>query len=62
MSNNNGSRKGGISVAGLLGVAFIVLKLCGVINWPWIWVVSPFWISLIVGLIIVVVTVMFFKD
>ena len=29
----------------LLGVAFIVLKLCGVINWAWIWVLAPIWIS-----------------
>ena len=45
----------GISVAGLLGVAFVVLKLCGVIDWPWLWVLSPFWISLIIGIIIFVV-------
>ena len=28
-----------------LGVTFIVLKLCGVIDWEWLWVLSPFWIS-----------------
>lgn len=33
----------GIGVAGLLGVAFVVLKLCGVINWSWWWVTCPFW-------------------
>lgn len=27
-----------------LGITFIVLKLCKVINWPWLWVLSPFWI------------------
>lgn len=31
----------------LLLVAFVVLKLCGVIDWPWIWVLSPVWIPLI---------------
>ena len=45
----------GISVAGLLGVAFVVLKLCGVIDWPWLWVLSPFWIGLVIGIIIFVV-------
>ena len=25
----------GIGFLGLLGIVFIVLKLCGVINWPW---------------------------
>lgn len=27
----------------LLAVAFIVLKLCGVINWSWWWVLAPIW-------------------
>jgi len=27
----------------LLGVAFIVLKLTGVITWSWWWVTCPFW-------------------
>lgn len=49
----------GISVAGLLGVAFVVLKLCGVIDWPWLWVLSPFWISLVIGIIIFVVLAIF---
>lgn len=40
------SSGGGIGVAGLLGVAFIILKLCGVIGWPWIWVLAPFWIGI----------------
>jgi len=26
-------------------VLFVALKLCTVIDWPWIWVVSPVWIS-----------------
>lgn len=34
---------GGISVLGLLGVAFVILKLCGVIHWSWWWVTCPFW-------------------
>ncbi len=29
---------------GLLGVLFIGLKLGGVIDWPWLWVLSPLWI------------------
>lgn len=34
---------GGIGVLGLLGVVFVTLKLCGVINWSWWWVTLPFW-------------------
>ncbi|RLA01452.1 MAG: hypothetical protein DRQ42_03165 [Gammaproteobacteria bacterium] len=34
---------GGVSIFGLLGVAFIVLKLTNVINWSWWWVTVPLW-------------------
>ena len=42
------SSSGGIGFVGLLTIAFIVLKLCGVIQWPWLWVLSPIWISFLV--------------
>lgn len=53
------SSGGGIGVLGLLGVAFVVLKLCGVINWSWWWVTAPFWggIALVLAIILVPVTV-----
>ena len=34
----------GGGVGGLLGVAFVVLRVAGFIDWPWIWVLAPFWI------------------
>lgn len=49
------SSSSGVGVAGLLGVAFIVLKLCGVITWPWLWVLAPFWMPLVVVLAILLV-------
>ncbi len=45
MSNNSSSSSSGIGFPGLLTVLFIGLKLTGYINWPWIWVLSPIWIS-----------------
>lgn len=39
--------RGGISFTGLLTVAFVVLKLCGAIDWAWLWVVSPLWIGIV---------------
>lgn len=41
---------------GLLTIAFIVLKLCGVIDWAWIWVFAPLWIPivLVVGVYLIV--------
>jgi len=37
----------------LLGVAFIVLRLVGVIHWSWVWVLAPFWIPFVIGLAVV---------
>ena len=36
----------GFGLSGLLTIAFIVLKLCGVVAWKWVWVLSPIWIEL----------------
>lgn len=36
----------------LLTIAFIVLKLCNVIEWSWIWVLSPIWIPCVIVIII----------
>lgn len=47
------SNGGGIGFVGLLQVAFIVLKLCHVINWSWFWVLSPLWIST-AGIILII--------
>lgn len=53
MSDKQYTNSGGIGLSGLLLTAFIVLKLCGVINWSWWWVLSPMWIPLSVVLLIV---------
>lgn len=54
-----------VSISGLLstllGVAFIVLKLVGIINWSWVWVLSPFWIPVIVALFIFIVLIVILK-
>lgn len=31
-----------------LGIVFIILKLLNVINWSWLWVLSPFWICALI--------------
>jgi fatty acid desaturase len=43
-SNDQETKSSGIGVFGLMGVMFIGLKLTGYVTWPWIWVLSPFWI------------------
>jgi hypothetical protein len=34
-----------------LQLVFIHLKLSGAIDWSWIWVLSPLWIAIAIGLI-----------
>ena len=48
---------GGIGFCGLLTIVFIVLKLLGVINWSWVWVLATLWIELIIAMIIILVAV-----
>lgn len=52
---------GGIGFVGLLTIVFIVLKLLKVINWSWVWVLSPIWISLGLILLIFVIFYVIFK-
>ena len=62
-SNNSNTTtvSGGIGFSGLLTIVFIVLKLCGVINWSWIWVFSPMWISAALCVAIFIFIIMIFK-
>ena len=63
MSNNrNSSAAGGIGFMGVLQVAFVVLKLCGVIDWSWFWVLSPTWIPIAILVIIFIIAIFFTGD
>lgn len=57
--NVNINRTKGIGFTGLLTLIFITLKLCGVIAWPWIWVLAPLWIgwglALVISAIVIVI-------
>lgn len=55
---NNKQTSGGIGFTSLLTIVFIVLKLCGVIAWSWWWVLSPLWISVILGLVLVIIALL----
>lgn len=50
MKNNKCTSTYPISFTGALTIAFIVLKLCNVIDWSWIWVLCPLWIGFVLGL------------
>jgi hypothetical protein len=53
----NNSTKTTLTFCDLLTVAFIVLKLTGVITWSWWWVLSPIWIPLAIVLIVFIIVV-----
>ena len=58
MKDNNASN-GGLGLASVLTIVFVVLKLVGVINWSWVWVLSPIWISFILGALILVGVILY---
>lgn len=53
MKTNNSNDEMGF--VGLLTIVFIVLKLTKVISWSWLWVLSPLWISLVIGLLLIII-------
>lgn len=40
---------------GLLTITFIILKLVNVIQWSWLWVLSPLWIGAILWILVVII-------
>lgn len=56
MSENKSS---GIGFPALLTVLFIGLKIANVIDWSWIWVLSPLWIDFLIALIVIFILAVF---
>ncbi len=52
MQTENRAIGGGVTMINLLQVVFIILKLCGVINWSWLVVLIPLWIQLGVWIVV----------
>lgn len=44
-----------IGFPGILALIFITLKLTQVITWSWWWVLSPLWISFLIGMLFCVI-------
>ena len=55
MSSNRNSSSSGIGICGVLTIVFVVLKLVGVINWSWLWVLCPLWIDILLTVIVLVI-------
>ena len=60
-TNKNVNIRSGGSAFTTLGLIFIVLKLLGVITWSWLWVLSPFWIPFVIGIILIILLIIFGK-
>lgn len=44
-----------ISFCSILGIAFIILKLCKVITWSWVWVLAPIWIPTAIAIVLLII-------
>lgn len=62
--NNKSSGSSGGIFWTLLAVAFIVLKVTRLIDWPWVWVLAPIWIpaGIVLAAIVVVLIVVLAKE
>ena len=47
----------GGTISVLLGVAFVILKVIGAINWEWGWVLAPFWVY---GIVLIISSLAYF--
>jgi len=54
MSNQSTGQASGIGFTGMLTILFIGLKLGGVIDWSWAWVLSPLWGGAVLVVVFVV--------
>jgi len=54
----------GPGIVSLLLTLFIALKLTGMITWSWWWVLSPVWITMVVGVLVITVvgTILYIKE
>lgn len=59
MNNNKETTSGHVSLSMnipvICALTFVVLKLIGIISWSWWWVLFPIWITLGIGLIVLIV-------
>lgn len=47
-----------LTVAGLLAILFVALKMNGVLDWAWFWVLSPLWGLFLFAVLLIVVTIL----
>ena len=47
----------GWSLAIILTVIFIALQVSNIINWTWLWLISPLWIIMLLDIIFVILII-----
>lgn len=57
-NNNSGNRSISLEFCHNLTLAFIVLRLCDVIDWPWYVVMMPLWIPLVILLFFCIIGIL----
>lgn len=60
-SNDNNDKSKGIGIITIIQIVLIILKLCGLIDWSWKWVLAPTWIGLILALVLFTLAILIFK-
>lgn len=54
-------KQNGMGLVSVLTIIFITLKLCDLIKWNWVWVLSPIWIYVAINLIAIISMIILFK-
>lgn len=57
----NVTANGSLGFIELLQLAFVILKLCGIIKWSWLWVLAPTWIGASLAVILIIALVIITK-
>jgi hypothetical protein len=60
--SNSSTQSGGIGICGCLTLIFVTLKLAEVgtvAAWSWLWVLSPLWLPIAIGLPIILIFAVF---
>ena len=50
--DKNNTKGIGLGIFDVVGVVFIILKLCKIIDWSWWWVTAPFWLPAIIVILL----------
>ena len=52
---NTDSKSNGLSLSSVLFLIFLVLKLCGIIHWPWVLVLAPIWLPFVIFIFVTII-------